>query len=74
MPDETIRWMLSKEEGRVTCSQRPSADGIAVHVRYGTLPVASRQCVAEEEASRWADQIRHAWKASGWNEAVAVPG
>ena len=72
MADETIRWMLSKQEGRVVCSQRLSASGIAVHVRYGTLPVAFRQCVAEEEATRWADQIRHAWKASGWNELAAT--
>jgi len=67
MPDEIVRWTLSVSDSSVVCTeQQSSPDYIDVHVRYGSLPLASRRCTSRDDASRWADRVRVAWEESGW--------
>ena len=66
MSDETVRWALSKANGKVVCSERTSSSWIEVHLRYHNLPLASQCCGTRDEAARWAERVRRAWEEFGW--------
>jgi hypothetical protein len=66
MPQEVERWALSKDHARVVCTERTTPSHIELHVTWANLPLASRRCVNDKDAARWADRMRLAWEATGW--------
>jgi hypothetical protein len=66
MRADIVRWSLAHHGSHVVCIEREDGNRIELHVRYGSLPIASRLCANRRDAVRWSDALRRAWQAAGW--------
>ncbi len=68
MSRETVRWVLSNGAREVTCVMRPLDGSELAVIYYDGLPLGTRVCQDEVDASRWADELRAKWEAQGFCE------
>ena len=71
MGDETIHWVLARDEHRVTCSIQPCSNGghVAV-VTFDGLPVKRCERPYSSDVHGWSAELRAAWQMHGWQPPV----
>lgn len=71
MSDETIDWVLGRDEHRVTCSIQPRSNGghVAV-VTFDGLPVKRCERPFSSDVRGWSAELRAAWQMHGWEPLV----
>jgi hypothetical protein len=69
--DETVHWVLARNQHRLTCSIQPGSNGrhVAV-VTFDGLPVKLCERQQSSDVLGWSAEVRAAWQVHGWEPAV----
>ncbi|HEY7169766.1 MAG TPA: hypothetical protein VH417_02905 [Vicinamibacterales bacterium] len=71
MSNETIQWVLARDEHRVTCSIQPGSNGSHVAVvTFDGLPVKRCERWRSSDVIGWSAELRAAWQMHGWQPLV----